>query len=129
MEVLDSDISDCKSETNKYMTNRFLPCTQSIQVLTIFLLQGELALLSSCKIWNINNFFFKDLGHDVHISSEEIFFMMWTSAIITFGILSLPLHPLGFRILASWTWAFHIRKLISFTLFCFESLDLFLPLD
>ena len=73
------------------MKNGFLPCTQNMHALTIFMLQRELALLSSYKIWNINIVVFKELGHDVHLPSETRFFMMWTSAIITFGILLLLL--------------------------------------
>ena len=94
------------------MINLFFPSTQSIQTLTIFLLQRELLLLSSCKFWNINIFFFKELGHDFHIYSEEIFFMIWTYEIITFWLLSLTLHPLGFWILISWTWPLCIRMLL-----------------
>ena len=58
------------------MRNRFLLCAQSIQALTIFLLQGGLVLPSSCKIWNFNVFFFKKLGNDVQLLSETRLFMM-----------------------------------------------------
>ena len=79
------------------MINGFIPSTQSMRRLTIFLL----ALPSSCKIWNFNVVLFKDIGNDIHIISEEIYFMILTSTITTCGILFLTLHPLGFQILNS----------------------------
>ena len=85
--------------------NWFLPCTQRMRRLTISLL----ALPSSCKFWKINIVLLKDIDHDLHIISEEIYFNMWTSSIITCGSLSLSSSPPGSwatisRTRAFWTW-------------------------